>query len=66
MKSTNQKANIWHPYQGPIKPATIDIRYQGSESRQVLRRKLCEQHGNEPGKKIYRDMMGLPEPRRAA
>lgn len=39
----------------------LNPRWQGSESRQVLRRELRAQHGSEPGKKIYREMMGLPE-----
>lgn len=60
MKSTNSKANTWHPYQGPIKPWTVNMRYQGSESRQVLRRKLRKSYGCEPGKRESRNMMGLP------
>jgi len=46
------------------KHATEDdrrARFFGMESRQVLRALLRRTHGHEPGKKKYRELMGLGE-----
>lgn len=60
-RGNNSRGNDWHPWKGKTKPLTVNMRYEGSESRQVMRRKLRDEYVDGPAE--YRRRMGLPDPR---